>query len=144
VVAGYKKPTYEKFFAQNEGLARRFTHHFEIKCYSPDELVLIFKKYLEEQKWILGATVDEIIPIVKENMEIFPNFGGDMTTLFACCKKTHSRRLLDIPTEEELKNTKKKIMLLDIIDGVKLFKEIKEKHSSNEEEDKSKYIHMYS
>ena len=33
VVAGYKKPTYEKFFSQNEGLARRFTHHFEIKGY---------------------------------------------------------------------------------------------------------------
>jgi hypothetical protein len=88
--------------------------------------------------------MDELTPIIKENMEIFPNFGGDMTTLFACCKKTHSRRLLDIPTEEELENTKKKIMLPDIIAGIKLFKDIKAKHSSNDEEDKGKYMHMYS
>jgi len=144
VVAGYKKPTYEKFFSQNEGLARRFTHHFEIKGYSAEELTLIFKKYLEEQKWFLNSSIDEITPIIKENMEIFPNFGGDMTTLFACCKKTHSRRLLNIPSEEELQNTKKKIMIPDIIAGIKLYKDIKEKHSSNDEEDKAKYMHMYS
>jgi SpoVK/Ycf46/Vps4 family AAA+-type ATPase len=143
VVAGYKKPTYEKFFSQNEGLARRFTHHFEIKGYSPEELTLIFKKYLEEQKWQLGTSIEEITPVIKDNMEMFPNFGGDMTTLFACCKKTHSRRLLNIPTEEELIKTKKKIMLPDIIDAIKLFKDIKEKHSSTEEEYKTKYMHMY-
>ncbi len=143
VVAGYKKPTYEKFFSQNEGLARRFTHHFEIKGYSPEELTLIFKKYLEEQKWQLGTSIEEITPVIKDNMEMFPNFGGDMTTLFSCCKKTHSRRLLNIPTEEELIKTKKKIMLPDIIDAIKLFKDIKEKHSSTEEEYKTKYMHMY-
>ena len=143
VVAGYKKPTYEKFFSQNEGLARRFTHHFEIKGYSPEELTLIFKKYLEEQKWQLGTSLEQIIPVIKNNMDIFPNFGGDMTTLFACCKKTHSRRLLNIPTEDELIITKKNIMLPDIIDAIKLFKEIKEKHSSTEEEDKAKDKHMY-
>ena len=145
IVAGYKKPTYEKFFSQNEGLARRFTHHFEIKGYTAEELTLIFKKYLEEQKWQISTTasIEDITKIIKQNMDIFPNYGGDMTTLFACCKKTHSRRLLNIPTEEELENTKKKIMLPDIIDGIKLFKDIKEKHS-NEEEDKSKYINMYS
>lgn len=144
VVAGYKKPTYEKFFAQNEGLARRFTHHFEITSYSPDELTLIFKKYLEEQQWALGEKVEEIIPIIKNNMDIFPNFGGDMMTLFACCKKTHSRRLLTIPTEKELIETKKKIMIPDIIDAIKLYKEIKKKHSNSDEQNREKYIHMYS
>ena len=143
VVAGYKKPTYEKFFSQNEGLARRFTHHFEIKGYSHDELALIFKKYLEGQKWMLGATLEEIAEIIKEHMELFPNFGGDMTTLFACCKKAHSRRLLSISTEAELNSTKKKIQKPDIIEAVGIYKEIKEKHSSSGEEDKSKYMHMY-
>ena len=143
VVAGYKKPTYEKFFSQNEGLARRFTHHFEIKGYSHDELALIFKKYLEGQKWYLGATLEEVGEIIKEHMEIFPNFGGDMATLFACCKKAHSRRLLAIPTEAELDATKKKIQKSDILEAVGIYKEIKEKHSSADEEDKAKYMHMY-
>jgi AAA+ superfamily predicted ATPase len=143
VIAGYKKPTYEKFFSQNEGLARRFTHHFEIKGYDANELCLIFKKYLIEQKWELSASIDETTNIVKDNIELFPNFGGDMTTLFACCKKAHSRRLLQIPTELELQNTKKKIQKDDILEAIKIYKDIKEKHSSTLEEDKSKYMHMY-
>jgi len=144
VVAGYKKPTYEKFFSQNEGLARRFTHHFEIKGYTHDELAQIFKKYLEGQKWSLGANLEEIGEIIKGNISIFPNFGGDMATLFACCKKAHSRRLLCIPTEAELEATKKKIQKTDILEAVGIYKEIKEKHSSAETEDKTKYMHMYS
>ena len=144
VVAGYKKPTYEKFFSQNEGLARRFTHHFEIKGYTHNELAQIFKKYLESQKWLLGASLEEISEIIKGHMELFPNFGGDMATLFACCKKAHSRRLLCIPTEAELEATKKKIQKNDILEAVGIYKEIKDKHSLTDEEDKTKYMHMYS
>lgn len=143
VIAGYKKPTYEKFFAQNEGLARRFTHHFEIKGYSSDELSLIFKKYVEKQQWTLNISNYELNNIIQSNMELFPNFGGSMTTLFACCKKTHSRRLLTIPSEKELIDTRKKLILTDISNAITLYKDIKEKHTT-EEEDKSNYIHMYS
>jgi hypothetical protein len=144
VVAGYKKPTYEKFMSQNEGLARRFTHHFEIKGYTPEELALILKKYVEEQKWEIGEPLENIIPIIEKNIKMFPYFGGDMTTLFACCKKTHSRRLLLIPTEKELLETKKKLKIADIEAGILLFKDIKEKSNSNELDDKDKYQHMYS
>ena len=143
VIAGYKKPTYENFLAHNEGLARRFTHHFEIKGYNAEELTLIFKKYLEEQKWGLLSTVEEMKPIIEKNLKIFPNFGGDMTTLFACCKKTHSKRLLLIPTEEELNSTRKKIHIDDIEKGIKLFIEIKSK-SGDDIDDKDKFVHMYS
>jgi hypothetical protein len=76
-------------------------------------------------------------------MKIFPNFGGDMTTLFSCCKKTHSKRLLLIPTENELRDTKKKLTLIDIENGIKLFIEIKEK-SKTDEDDKGMYMNMYS
>ena len=143
VIAGYKKPTYENFLAHNEGLARRFTHHFEIKGYNAEELTLIFKKYLEEQKWGLSATVEEMKPIIEKNLKIFPNFGGDMTTLFACCKKTHSKRLLLIPTEEELNLIRKKIHIDDIEKGIKLFIDIKSKNG-DDIEDKDKFVHMYS
>jgi len=143
VIAGYKEPTYEKFLAYNDGLARRFTHHFEIKGYTAEELTLIFKKYILEQKWNLMDTVETIVPFIEKNMKYFPNFGGDMTTLFACCKKTHSKRLLLIPTENELRDTKKKITIIDIEKGMKLFMDIKSKNNM-EEDDKEKFIHMYS
>jgi hypothetical protein len=143
VIAGYKKPTYENFLAHNEGLARRFTHHFEIKGYNAEELTLIFKKYLEEQKWQLSSSIDEMKPIIEKNLKIFPNFGGDMTTLFACCKKTHSKRLLLIASETELNNTKKHIHIDDIEKGIKLFINIKTK-GGEDIEDKDKFVHMYS
>ena len=143
VIAGYKKPTYENFLAHNEGLARRFTHHFEIKGYDAEELTLIFKKYLEEQKWQLSSSIDEMKPIIEKNLKIFPNFGGDMTTLFACCKKTHSKRLLLIASETELNNTKKHIHIDDIEKGIKLFINIKTK-GGEDIEDKDKFVHMYS
>ena len=50
VIAGYKRPTYDNFLKHNEGLARRFTHHFEIKGYDAEELTLIFKKYVRRTK----------------------------------------------------------------------------------------------
>ena len=143
VVAGYKKPTYENFLANNEGLARRFTHHFEIKGYTAEELTLIYKKYVADQKWELVELISNIIPIIEKNIKLFPNFGGDMTTLFACCKKTHSKRLLLIPTENELRDTKKKLTITDIENGIKLFIEIKEK-SKTDEDDKGMYMNMYS
>ena len=143
VIAGYKKPTYENFLAYNQGLARRFTHHYEIKGYDAEELTLIFKKYVEEQKWSFLMSNDLIVPLIQKNLKIFPNFGGDMTTLFSCCKKTHSKRLLLIPTENELRDTKKKISILDIEQGIKLFIDIKEK-SKSDEDDKNMYVNMYS
>jgi hypothetical protein len=66
-----------------------------------------------------------------------------MTTLFACCKKTHSKRLLLIPTENELRDTKKKLSILDIEKGIKLFLDIKEK-SNNLDDDKGAFMNMYS
>ena len=142
VIAGYKKPTYENFLSQNEGLARRFTHHFEIKGYTSEELALIYKKYVFEQKWELLESIEKITPIIEKNIKLFPNFGGDMTTLFSCCKKTHSKRLLLIPTENELRDTKKKLTILDIEEGIKLFIDIKEK-SKEVEDEKGMYMNMY-
>jgi hypothetical protein len=143
IIAGYKKPIYEKFFAQNEGLSRRFTHHFVIDGYSGPELSFIFKKYLEDQKWHLSEDIETIIPFIQKNLSQFPHFGGDMTTLFACCKKAHSKRLLQIPTETELNTSKKRISLKDIENGMKIYLEIKEKNSCDDEKERKKYMHMY-
>ena len=50
-----------------------------------------------------------------------------METLFNCCKKVHSKRLLKIEDEQELINSKKKLNNKDIIDGIELFKMITDK-----------------
>ena len=84
-----------------------------------------------------------MVSIIKTNINLFPNYGGDMITLFSCCKKTHSKRLLSISNEIELINSKKHIIFNDVIEGIKLYKEIKQKHSGDDEEDKEKYANMY-
>jgi SpoVK/Ycf46/Vps4 family AAA+-type ATPase len=143
VIAGYKKPIYEKLLSQNEGLARRFTHHFEIEGYTPEQLSSIFIKIITEKSWICNIVDTNLHTVIKYNIELFPNFGGDMLTLFACCKKTHSKRLLLISNEEELIKNKKNINIDDLKDAIILYKEIKAKHSNNLDEDKKKYEHMY-
>ena len=146
VIAGYKQPTYEKFFNQNQGLARRFTHHFEINGYTPSELTLILKQVIEKQTWYLDISISELELIIKQNIELFPHFGGDMTTLFACCKKTHAKRLLNIQSEHELNATKKHIILKDIQDGILIYKKIKANNATAGNTDNNlKYINtMYS
>ena len=146
VIAGYKQPTYEKFFNQNQGLARRFTHHFEINGYTPTELTLILKQVIEKQTWYLDISISELELIIKQNIELFPHFGGDMTTLFACCKKTHAKRLLNIQSEQELNATKKHIILKDIQDGILIYKKIKANNATAGNTDTNlKYINaMYS
>ena len=45
-----------------------------------------------------------------------------MLTLFGCCKKTHSKRLLKISKEEKiLLENKKKLNIKDIEEGLVLF-----------------------
>ena len=146
VIAGYKQPTYEKFFNQNQGLARRFTHHFEINGYTPSELTLILKQVIEKQTWYLDISISELELIIKQNIELFPHFGGDMTTLFACCKKTHAKRLLNIQSEQELNATKKHIILKDIQDSILIYKKIKANNATSGNTDNNlKYINaMYS
>ena len=69
-----------------------------------------------------------------------------MTTLFACCKKTHAKRLLNIQSEHELNATKKHIILKDIQDGILIYKKIKANNATAGNTDNNlKYINtMYS
>lgn len=141
VIAGYKDALENRFFAQNEGLSRRFTHRYYIEGYEPKELRLIFKKMVIKNKW----TYDEFD--IKnewfvEHKDIFKNFGGDIETLFNCCKKVHSRRILSISDEIKLNKAKKYIILDDIKEGVKLMKKISKKDEN--EDDKLKMLNMYS
>lgn len=143
VIAGYKKPIYEKLLSQNEGLSRRFTHHFEIEGYTPEQLSLIFQQIVTSKNWILNIINNDLVKLIKQNIELFPNFGGDMLTLFACCKKTHSKRLLNINNEIDLNKNRKNINIDDIHHAIDLYKNIKEKHTNSLDEDKKKYEHMY-
>jgi hypothetical protein len=110
IIAGYKKALDDSFFSMNEGLRRRFTFRYDIEGYTPDELKDIFLLKVKLGGWKLDcetsdkdddATIEEkrkqvikIVEFFRSNVSSFPNYGGDIETLFLKCKITHSRRVL--------------------------------------------------
>ena len=122
IVAGYKQALQERFFSQNEGLSRRFTHRFELTDYNAEDLRLIFFKIVEDGKWSIYNKDDIPIDFFDKNIKCFKYNGGDMLTLFGYCKKIHSKRLLKISKEEKiLLENKKKLNLQDLEGGLKEF-----------------------
>ena len=141
IVAGYKEALQQRFFSQNEGLSRRFTHRFELNDYSPEDLRLIFFKIVEENGWFIYNK--ETIPITffEKNIKCFKYNGGDMLTLFGYCKKIHSKRLLKISVKEEiLLENKKKLNIEDIEGGLAEFLKNPEYAKRLGDEDRSSFM----
>jgi hypothetical protein len=120
IIAGYKDALERRFFAMNEGLARRFRIHYEIKAYEPSDMNLIFQKICKEGYWDI-TTDSNFTDFFKENITKFPHFGGDCLSLFTFAKKAHSKRLMTLTTKDELETTKKKLNLSDITNGFTLY-----------------------
>lgn len=142
IIAGYKDALQERFFRQNEGLSRRFTHRFELEKYNPRDLRLIFFKIVKDNKW--NVNEEEIkIDFFEKNKDYFVFNGGDMLTLFSYSKKSHSIRLLKISNEKDLIKQKKIINKLDLEEGFKLFLINPENQNRGENMDKLKQYTMY-
>lgn len=120
IIAGYKDALERRFFAMNEGLARRFRIHYEIKAYEPGDMNLIFQKICKGGSWDIEAE-SNFTSFFKENKDKFPHFGGDCLSLFTFAKKAHSKRLMALTTKDELDLTKKKLNLVDVTEGFKLY-----------------------
>jgi replication-associated recombination protein RarA len=121
IIAGYKEALEKRFFSLNEGLKRRFNINYEIEGYKPTECMEIYKKIIKDNEWDYNGEEDKTNKFFSEHEDSFPHFGGDMLTLFAFCKKAHSRRLLKIKTLEELNSSRKNISYDDLKDGYELF-----------------------
>jgi SpoVK/Ycf46/Vps4 family AAA+-type ATPase len=124
IIAGYKEALDSCFFAQNEGLRRRFPFVYTIEKYTADELCLIFKKMVTDMGWN-----SEEVPIkfFEENYKLFTNMGGDIETLFFMTKIEHGKRVLFKPDE------RKKINLQDLENAFKIFKINKDSKKSKKD-----------
>ena len=141
IVAGYKEALQRRFFSQNEGLSRRFTHRFELTDYAPEDLRLIFFKIVEENGWFIYDKETIPISFFEKNIKCFKYNGGDMLTLFGYCKKIHSKRLLKISVKEEiLLENKKKLSIEDIKGGLAEFLKNPEYAKRLEDEDGSSFM----
>lgn len=142
IIAGYKEALEKRFFSLNEGLKRRFNINYEIEGYKSTECMEIFKKIIKDNEWNYNGDVIKTDKFFSEHKDDFPHFGGDMLTLFAFCKKSHSRRLLKIKTFEELNSSRKNISFDDLKEGYDLF--MKSKCEVGEGELSKPPIWMYS
>jgi Holliday junction resolvasome RuvABC ATP-dependent DNA helicase subunit len=116
MIAGYKEDLKNSFFSYNDGLERRFPIHFTMDKYSDQDLVDIFKKKVEQNKWSLEEdAIDE--SFINKNREYFKFSGGDMEVLFAKCKVSHSKNIISTIGREKRKLNKK-----DIEMGIDIFK----------------------
>ena len=142
IVAGYKEALQKRFFSQNEGLSRRFTHRFELTEYDGEDLRQIFFKIVRENNWYIYDESNISISFFEKNIHYFKFNGGDMLTLFGYCKKVHSKRLLKISTENELLDNKKQLNMEDIENGLKEFIKNPE-YGNRKNESKTPYM-LYS
>jgi len=131
IIAGYKDALDKCFFAQNEGLRRRFPFVYTIEKYTADELCQIFKKMVNDMGWYADAVP---LKFFEDNYSLFTNMGGDIETLFFMTKIEHGKRVLFKPDD------KKKINIQDLENAFKIFKLNKDSKKSKQDildEDKS-------
>jgi len=126
IIAGYKDALDKCFFAQNEGLRRRFPFVYTIEKYTADELCQIFKKMVTDMGWNAEQVPTNFF---EDNYDLFTNMGGDIETLFFMTKIEHGKRVLFKPNE------KKKINIQDLENAFKIFKLNKEAKKSIDNDD---------
>jgi len=133
IIAGYPDDLDKCFFSVNDGLKRRFPFKYNIDKYTPTELTHILMLMIKKKNWKLDnqLSFDEIIEFMKTNYDKFPNYGGDIETLFFNIRIAHSSRTIG-----KLPSVKKYISIEDIKEGLHIY------YNSQKTEEKN-YLHLY-
>ena len=105
IIAGYSDAINSCFLNYNEGLTRRFSFRYNIEGYTNEELYIIFCNKVHNNGWKLpyeqfdkdtidyNKIKDNLKNLFLKNEPIFPNYGGDIETLFFMCKIAHARTM---------------------------------------------------
>ena len=125
IIAGYKDDLDKCFFSVNQGLARRFPWRYEMDQYTPENMHSILDLQIKKQNWSTNVETSFLINILKENSELFNNNGGDTRNFLEKCKVCHAQRIFGTTA------TRKLLTKDDIQNGIKLFKDTKNKHDSD-------------
>ena len=133
IIAGYPDDLDKCFFSVNDGLKRRFPFKYNIDKYTPIELTHILMLMIKKKNWKLDKQLyfDEIIEFMKTNYDKFPNYGGDIETLFFNIRIAHSLRTIG-----KLPSIKKYITIEDIKEGLGIY-------SKSQKIENNNYLHLY-
>jgi SpoVK/Ycf46/Vps4 family AAA+-type ATPase len=128
IIAGYPECLDKDFFSVNPGLKRRFPFTYNIDKYTADELANIFQCQMSLNTWSFESetVLKNLKTFLTKNYDSFPNFGGDMETLFFNVKIAHALRVVC-----KHPSNRKKITIDDIESGFKFYKLAKVKKETN-------------
>jgi hypothetical protein len=125
IIAGYKDDLDTCFFAHNPGLHRRFPFVYSIEPYSPDELVEILCRKVNDLGLGWQLPGDERPAVVRlferhHAQGTFTNHAGDVETLLFTARVEHAKRVFCKKESE-----KKVLRLSDIDRALKILAESK-------------------
>jgi len=120
IIAGYKDDLDRCFFAVNQGLARRFPWRYEMDKYTPDDLYKIVEKQMISQGWKTNVDKKSISDLLKSNIDMFSNNGGDTQNFLDKCKVCHAQRMFGSTMERKM------LGIQDFENGIRLYKESKQ------------------
>ena len=107
--AGYETDVETCFFGMNQGLKRRFPWVHRIDNYTAQELTQIFLKMIDQINWEISIDLKHLENIIRNNMVLFENSGGDIETFITKCKITHAKRVILIGPEHKFIITREDI-----------------------------------
>jgi chromosomal replication initiation ATPase DnaA len=117
ILAGYKKDLNDSVFTINSGMKSRFLWSFDIDGYTPKELRDIFRYIVTQNEWTLDD--DKLKETwFHDKKDMFQGNGRSMEQLFFFSKISHSKRIYGKDS-----SLKKKLILEDIQNGFKVYKE---------------------
>ena len=128
IIAGYEEDIERCFFQVNKGLERRFQWVHRIDEYSSFELALIMEKMIENIKWEINMTTEEISAFIDINKKYFKNFGGDIETFLSKCKMAHARRVFSLEDQHRF------VLVTEDLDGAKKLLEHNQLNSEKKNE----------
>ena len=109
-IVGYKDAVEQTFFAQNEGLKRRFPFKYEIEPYNTEELTqILLKKIKDSNLYENKFDLNDVKRIMSQNHQYFKNQGGDIQNLLLKISINQLVRVFLLPVDE-----KKHLLLEDI------------------------------
>lgn len=114
ILSGYKREIYRDILSINPGLRRRFSIHFEVEPYKPQDLRDIFVQKIDASSALECDAEDTVPPLQwwKDNKACFPHYGGDCELLLSKAVIMTSLR-----TFGSCATTKKRLTREDICNG---------------------------
>jgi hypothetical protein len=114
IIAGYKDEIFNRFFALNSGLERRFPFIYTIDKYTPNELCDVYIEQINRCGWTCSHTdIDSIRKLFKDNSDIITHGGGDTENLLTMAKFAHADTIFSSVMSTSVPSTNSNVITIE-------------------------------